>query len=59
MANEPQPKGNQANVNPMFRVSVNKTDNSFTLIQEGITLNEEQAMQIYSAYREQIDLIGR
>ncbi len=46
-----EPWGDQANVKPMFRVSSSKIDKTFTLIREGITLTEEQAMQIYSAYR--------
>lgn len=40
-------------VTPLFTVRVAKEDNSYTLIQEGITLTEEQAMQIYHAYKKQ------
>lgn len=53
-----EPWGDQTNVNPLFRVSVSKIDKSFTLIQEGITLTEEQAMQIYSAYQNEINKLG-
>ena len=53
-----EPWGDQTNVKPLFRVSVSKIDKSFTLIQEGITLTEEQAMQIYSAYQNEINKIG-
>lgn len=34
----------------MFRVSYSKKDETYTLIQEGITLTEEQARQISTAY---------
>lgn len=45
-----EPCREQANLTPLFRVAVNKHDQSYTLLQEGIILTEEQARQIATAY---------
>lgn len=46
-----KPWGDQTNIESMFSVRVDKEGSTYTLIQEGITLTDEQARQIYSAYK--------